>query len=135
MNILQLHESKSDFEYLLSVISIRSGIKMSIIEKDYYVTVFLKQLAEKQEVGYKAFFKGGTALYKYLKTMGRFSEDIDITVDANGLSRTQNDKLLAMVTKKYNGFNRIINECVTNKQNILSVYSYESINGVNPYDD
>lgn len=123
-----LHEDKDSFEYLLTSVSIRSGIDSTILEKDYYVTVFLGQLAEKQAAGCKAFFKGGTALYKFLRRVGRFSEDIDITVDTSGLNRTQNDKQLALVTKKYVGFERLVDEGVTNKQNVLSVYAYDSLN-------
>lgn len=49
-----------------------------IIEKDYYVTMLLRVLAEK--IPYIV-FKGGTSLSKCHKVIKRFSEDIDITID------------------------------------------------------
>lgn len=122
-----LHEDKKSFEYILKDVSGRSGISPAILEKDYYVTFILEQLAQKQKQGNKAYFKGGTALYKNLKTVGRFSEDIDVSVNTEGLSRTQNDKRLSDVTKKYEGLKRIIDEGFTNRQSVLSVYAYEPI--------
>lgn len=56
-----------------------SGVRADILEKDYYVTLFLKELSELQNNGLKAYFKGGTALYKALKATNRFSEDIDLS--------------------------------------------------------
>ena len=56
------------------------NIDADIIEKDYYVCTVLKELASKQDY-LKAYFKGGTAVYKILDTMNRFSEDIDLTVE------------------------------------------------------
>ena len=129
-----LHEDKNAFEYLLTNVSAATGIDEGILEKDYYVTVFLKKLADKQKKGYRAYFKGGTALYKYLKKVGRFSEDIDLTVDTSGLNRTQQDKHLAAVTKKYDGFERLVGEGVTNRQTVLSVYSYNSLSDVFKFD-
>lgn len=128
-----LHEDGKSFEYLLTAVSGRSGISPAILEKDYYVTFFLEQLAQKQKSGVKAYFKGGTALYKNLKTVGRFSEDIDIGVNTIGLSRTQNDKRLSDVTKKYEGLERLANEGVTNRQSVLAVYAYKPI--FNPGND
>ena len=64
---------------------------MDIIEKDYYVVMILKMLSEKQSNGLHAFFKGGTALYKAIKTVNRFSEDIDLSVDA-GENNSQNKR-------------------------------------------
>jgi len=48
-----------------------------IVEKDYYVTLFLKRLAQKQ---IDLVFKGGTCLSKAFKIINRFSEDIDLTL-------------------------------------------------------
>lgn len=68
-----------------------------------------------------------TALYKALKTTNRFSEDIDLSVDARGCSRTQNDKRLEKATKKYNSLSRDISQGKTNRSEVISVYTYEPI--------
>ena len=55
-----------------------SGLRASIIEKDYYVTEALRIVAAH---GDKVIFKGGTSLSKGWNLINRFSEDIDIFVD------------------------------------------------------
>jgi predicted nucleotidyltransferase component of viral defense system len=49
-----------------------------MIEKDYYVTYFLGEIAKKQP---NLIFKGGTSLSKCHKIINRFSEDIDLSVE------------------------------------------------------
>lgn len=61
-----------------------------IIEKDYYVTLLLKELAKSD---YPIVFKGGTSLSKAFHVIDRFSEDIDITfAEFLGASRRKNLK-------------------------------------------
>lgn len=48
------------------------------LDKDYYVTMILRELSERQNF---IVFKGGTSLSKCHKAIKRFSEDIDITID------------------------------------------------------
>lgn len=74
-----LHLNKFEFKNFIEIIKERENIDTDIIEKDYYVCAVLKELAQKQDY-LKAYFKGGTAVYKILDAMNRFSEDIDITV-------------------------------------------------------
>ena len=57
---------------LLEQIHERTGYRTDVLEKDYYVVLMLRELAEKQKAGLPAYFKGGTALYKALKTTNRF---------------------------------------------------------------
>ena len=90
---MYFHENKFEFENLIRVIKKRENIDVDIIEKDYYVCTVLKELSEKQDY-LKAYFKGGTAVYKILDTMNRFSEDIDLTVevvkeDSNNSNKTR----------------------------------------------
>ena len=58
---MRLHLDKEAFSFLLSDSSQRSMIRRDIIEKDYYLTLLLWELAEKQDI-VPAYFKGGTAL-------------------------------------------------------------------------
>ena len=47
---MRLHEDRDAFQALLSTIGERTGIREDIIEKDYYVTMLLWELSQKQEV-------------------------------------------------------------------------------------
>ncbi len=80
-----LHENKSDFLYCINMASQNFSVLPHIVEKDYYVTMILRGLAEHLDF---IVFKGGTSLSKCHKVIKRFSEDIDITID-NRLSQGQ----------------------------------------------
>lgn len=87
------HLKEEDFKKFIGDMSKKINIDADIIEKDYYVCAVLKELAENQDY-LKAYFKGGTAVYKILDTMNRFSEDIDLTVevvkeDSNNSNKTR----------------------------------------------
>ena len=72
---------KDDKELLRDIIvtvSERTGIDESIVEKDYYVTMILKELVQRNP---DVVFKGGTSLSKAYHVIDRFSEDIDITFE------------------------------------------------------
>ena len=69
-----LHNDRELFEQLILRTSESLGIKAEIIEKYYYVTLFLKELVS---VSPEIIFKGGTSLSKCYHLIDRFSEDID----------------------------------------------------------
>lgn len=73
-----LHNDRELFEQLILRTSESLGIKAEIIEKDYYVTLFLKELVS---VSPDIIFKGGTSLSKCYHLIGRFSEDIDLNIE------------------------------------------------------
>lgn len=79
-----LHTDKNLFEQTILQVAQRSGIESGIIEKDYYVSLLLKELSQTLP---SMIFKGGTSLSKCHKVIKRFSEDIDITLDENHLSQ------------------------------------------------
>ncbi len=54
------------------------GIVPVIIEKDYYVTLFLRKIVKQQP---NIIFKGGTSLSKCYHLINRFSEDIDLNIE------------------------------------------------------
>ena len=72
-----LHNNKELFEQAILQTSEAFRIEAGIIEKDYFVTMFLKQLVQKQS---DIIFKGGTSLSKCYKLIDRFSEDIDLNI-------------------------------------------------------
>ena len=74
---MYLHkENKELFRDIISIVSERKNVTTDIVEKDYYVTMILYLLSQK-EIG--IIFKGGTSLSKAYGVIDRFSEDIDIT--------------------------------------------------------
>ena len=74
-----------------AIISTADYFKISpaIVEKDYYVTVVLEEL-KKRIPG--ILFKGGTSLSKCFKIIERFSEDIDLTLDAGHFTQSNKRK-------------------------------------------
>lgn len=74
---MYLHTDDRELLYdIVVTVSEQSGIEESIVEKDYYVTLILKELATRNP---NVVFKGGTSLSKAYQIIDRFSEDIDIT--------------------------------------------------------
>lgn len=73
-----LHHDSSLFEQVILRVSEDTDIEASIIEKDYYVTLFLQRIVAHQP---NIIFKGGTSLSKCYKLINRFSEDIDLNID------------------------------------------------------
>ncbi len=73
-----LHNDHLLFEQVILRVSEDTGIEASIIEKDYYVTLFLQRIVAQLP---NIIFKGGTSLSKCYKLINRFSEDIDLNMD------------------------------------------------------
>lgn len=73
-----LHNDRALFEQVILRVSEDTGIEASIIEKDYYVTLFLQQIVKRMP---NIIFKGGTSLSKCYKLINRFSEDIDLNIE------------------------------------------------------
>jgi len=73
-----LHNDKELFRQAILATSANTGIDPGIVEKDYYVTLFLNVLTQRQP---EIIFKGGTSLSKCYKIINRFSEDIDLGLE------------------------------------------------------
>ena len=73
---MYLHKDYELFREVILSTSDALGVPIPIIEKDYYVTMILKLMAERAS---GCVFKGGTSLSKCHHVIDRFSEDIDIT--------------------------------------------------------
>lgn len=125
--MMKLHLDKYAFDTIITNVSKRTKVRRDILEKDYYVTLVLKELASRDNQGF-AYFKGGTALYKGLKSIKRFSEDIDLTVNVCDCSNSQKKKRLIDSTR-YNSlyFDKELNN---KKGNIEVQYTYESLYNV-----
>ena len=79
---MNLHLDHEAFSELIIAASNELHIPPGIIEKDYYVTLALKELASRVK---GMVFKGGTSLTKCYQILDRFSEDIDISYAAEGI--------------------------------------------------
>lgn len=84
---MNLHKNQKEFYDAVLAIADRLGTSPAIVEKDYYVTMFLEALSKRVP---DLIFKGGTSLSKCHKIINRFSEDIDLTLDKN--HHTQSNK-------------------------------------------
>lgn len=73
---MKLHKDKKEFTDAITTLADRLNTAPAIIEKDYYVTMFLQELNSRVP---DLLFKGGTSLSKCYKIINRFSEDIDLT--------------------------------------------------------
>ena len=125
---MKLHLNKELFRETIDTLNTKTGIAVDIIEKDYYVCLILEELSKKQSQ-IKAYFKGGTAVYKILDTMNRFSEDIDLTVKVlEEESNTKNKNRLkeSALGYKIEGLELIKDECIDNKGSITAMYKYNS---------
>ena len=120
---------KEILEEIIININDTTKIRSDILEKDYYVCLVLKELAKKQN-DLKAYFKGGTAVYKILDEMNRFSEDIDLTVEViKEASNTSNVNRLKKSALNYNidGLELIKEECIDKKGSVTAFYKYDSL--------
>ena len=133
--MMKLHRDKTAFETLLLSESESAGIRADILEKDYYVTLILKELVDKPDQAF-AYFKGGTALYKAIRSIRRFSEDIDLTVSIHDCTNSQAKRRLERATLEYSCLPRDKEdgENFKGKGAITSIYNYESVVDVD-YED
>jgi predicted nucleotidyltransferase component of viral defense system len=127
---MTLHLDADGLIALLRIVSGNTGIRLDVLEKDYYVTLFLKELSEWQS-NLPVYFKGGTALYKALGSIRRFSEDLDLTVCIEGCSNSQAKRRLEKAANGYLSLPRTSEKDMESnkKGSITSVYDYESVLG------
>ena len=125
--------SKELLEELILNINNRTGIRNDILEKDYYVCLVLKDLSKKQDK-LQAYFKGGTAIYKILDHMNRFSEDIDLTVKVNDNESNNSNRMRlknSAIGYKIQGLELDKEKTIDKKGSIISFYKYDSIFSMN----
>ena len=92
---MYLHEDRESLKDIIEQVADNNGRAPAVIEKDYYVTLILKLLADELE---HCVFKGGTSLSKGFRVIDRFSEDIDITFDQH-IGESRRKKLKNVVLK------------------------------------
>lgn len=114
--IMYLHENKDDFLEAIATVAAAKGITSQIVEKDYYVTLLLRLLAESLPF---IVFKGGTSLSKCHHVIKRFSEDIDLTIDTK---ITQGQK--AFVKEALQNVTKKLSLQITNIEDIWTRRNY-----------
>ena len=67
---------------LLTIVASATGKQVAFVEKDYWVTHALWALHAQ---GLDVWFKGGTSLSKGFSLIARFSEDLDLRIDAGSV--------------------------------------------------
>jgi hypothetical protein len=125
---MELHKSQKDFRAILTDVSAIGNIRTDVLEKDYYVTLLLKELSEKQTL-LPIYFKGGTALYKALRCVKRFSEDIDLTVEIGDCAtESAKKKRVEASAKNYTSLQAIDGiENKTGSRSVTRLYGYQSL--------
>ena len=113
-----LHNDSPLFEQVILRVSEDTGIEASIIEKDYYVTLFLQRIVAQLP---NIIFKGGTSLSKCYKLINRFSEDIDLNIETETHpTEGQRKKLKEVIVSIIDGFGFTL----TNPGNVRSRRDY-----------
>ena len=93
---MNLHTHPDEFHELIAIVAKEKHISESAVERDYYIVMMLKALAD-SPYAEQCVFKGGTSLSKcYPGSIDRFSEDIDLTFLGMDLS----DKICDKTIKK-----------------------------------
>jgi len=95
---MKLHEDEKALEEAIRATANHLSLPITYVEKDYWVTSALKELAF-SNVSEDIVFKGGTSLSKAYGLIARFSEDIDIAVLTGELSRNQAAKKVKKASK------------------------------------
>lgn len=111
-----LYQNKELFSQIINRISKDKTISEAIIEKDYFVSLILKEIAKENK---NIVFKGGTSLSKCFNLINRFSEDIDLSCECK-LSQSQIKNINHSITRivKELGFS------LENEKEILSGMDY-----------
>lgn len=123
--------------------SLQQGLNLSVIEKDWWVTMTLKALFASSVSEYLS-FKGGTSLSKGWGVIKRFSEDIDLAIhhsyyNIESTSKNQREKL------RRKGRKFVVNELALELEGImhgwgltdcriLPITERQDENGITPID-
>ncbi|GMU07531.1 nucleotidyl transferase AbiEii/AbiGii toxin family protein [Corallococcus caeni] len=75
-----------EFDQLLRIVADKRRLSLGLTEKDYWVTHTLWAL---HDLGFEVWFKGGTSLSKGFSLIQRFSEDLDLKLEAGTVDLPQ----------------------------------------------
>lgn len=115
---MELHKDEVLYQELVPAAASEFGIPESYVEKDYFVSLLLKNLSHFEP---NILLKGGTSLSKCFTVIHRFSEDIDLNLITEGKPTNRDKKYLKsniMTTIEYCGMH------LANPENIFSRRDY-----------
>ena len=119
-----LHQNKEALEEAIRATAKHLALPVEYIEKDYWVTNALKSLAA-SDLGEDIVFKGGTSLSKAYNLISRFSEDVDIAVLTENLSKSQAGKKVKKVSKVISAIYNEIESSDTSKNSHFRKMRFE----------
>jgi len=98
-----LHSNKEEFQKILEQTAAQTGFTLSLLEKDYYITLLISGINNLSE---GLIFKGGTCLNKIYYSYYRLSEDLDFSMQLPGgeITRTIRRKTIKPVKDKIESF-------------------------------
>ena len=126
---MKLHTNKELFSTLVTLTAKHFRITPAFVEKDYWITLILHNLAN-SPFSNDVVFKGGTSLSKGYRLINRFSEDIDIAIIVEKLSGNALKTKIRNIEKEITiNFTEITVPNVTSKGSMFrkSVFEYPSI--------
>ena len=123
---MKLHLNPPYFRAVLTNTEKRTGKRRDILEKDYFITLLLEELSKRGDSPC-IYFKGGTALYKALKSIRRFSEDVDLSVQVSDCrSSSQRQRRLERAVLRFKSLEKV--KIFENKRSsITCLYKYNSV--------
>ncbi|MDL2299189.1 nucleotidyl transferase AbiEii/AbiGii toxin family protein [Bacteroides sp. OttesenSCG-928-E20] len=130
---MKLHNDKELFSTLVTLAAKSLQMTPAFVEKDYWITLILHNLANSPYAD-SVVFKGGTSLSKGYRLINRFSEDIDIAMIEENLSGNALKTKIRNIEKEITvGFTETVEPSITSKGSMFrkSVFEYpSSISGV-----
>ena len=127
---MNLHQNQGLFKEIIEAVSHNLGIREVFIEKDYWVTVILKNLSCSNYFD-SVVFKGGTSLSKAYRLIDRFSEDVDLAlITTPDISGNQIKKRLKEISQSITvGLTEIYDPEITSKGSKIrkTLHAYEKI--------
>lgn len=120
---MRLHNDKEAFKQAVRAAARFYHIDPSLVEKDYFVTLVLKELVDKMPY---MVFKGGTSLSKCYKVIQRFSEDIDLTLDKQHFTQGPRVHMKSVIIGTCNRLGlKVLNESETKSRRAYNNYCVE----------
>lgn len=97
---MKLHADQKFFSEAIRATSQHTGIRDVFVEKDYWITLVLRQFSASRYAD-QMVFKGGTSLSKGYGLINRFSEDVDIAIiDGENKSGNEIKTIIGAVEKE-----------------------------------
>lgn len=135
--MINLHSDREAFNDIIPAVSNEFGIEPAIVEKDYFVSLLLKKVNKNYP---DIIFKGGTSLSKCYKIINKFSEDIDIGINADKATEGMRKNLKTAIKKsiadsglKLVNEHEIMTRTYFNKYQIEYTKDTDDIMSVTPY--